>query len=204
MKQQSWLAGGRAGKSNFSDALLLRRFLAVMMMWGLIVHGAAAEPQSYAGQEQRQIKALSLGEVQDYLAGRGMGLAKAAELNHYPGPLHVLALAEQLDLSVEQRVRSEQIFQAMQAAAKKLGTELVAQERKLDQQFAAGTITHAELGELLRKIGELYGRLRTVHLQAHLEQRAILTASQITRYDVLRGYVHDTGSANGDTHSHHH
>ena len=39
---------------------------------------AAAQHHSpYAGQEDRTVKALSAQEVADYLAGRGMGLAKA-------------------------------------------------------------------------------------------------------------------------------
>ena len=40
----------------------------------------------YAGQESREIKSLSPAEVDGYLAGAGMGFAKAAELNGYPGP----------------------------------------------------------------------------------------------------------------------
>jgi hypothetical protein len=35
---------------------------------------------SYAGQQSRDIKALSEEEVQGYLAGAGMGFARAAEL----------------------------------------------------------------------------------------------------------------------------
>ena len=35
----------------------------------------------------------------DLRAGRGMGLALAAELNGYPGPAHVLELADKLDLA---------------------------------------------------------------------------------------------------------
>jgi hypothetical protein len=39
----------------------------------------------YAGQEKREIKALSAEDIEGYLTGQGMGFAKAAELNHYPG-----------------------------------------------------------------------------------------------------------------------
>jgi len=56
--------------------------------------------RTYAGQETRKIKALSEDQIQGYLAGSGMGLAMAAELNHYPGPKHVLELAEKLQLLV--------------------------------------------------------------------------------------------------------
>src|SRR5262245_46650234 len=49
--------------------------------------GSSAQTASpYAGQEQRAIKALSDEEIRDLLEARGMGLAKAAELNPYPGP----------------------------------------------------------------------------------------------------------------------
>ena len=47
----------------------------------------------YAGMTTRQVKALSEQQVADLRAGRGMGLALAAELNGYPGPMHVLELA---------------------------------------------------------------------------------------------------------------
>ena len=43
-----------------------------------------------------EVNALSPDEVQQYLAGAGMGYAKAAELNHFPGPMHVLELADKL------------------------------------------------------------------------------------------------------------
>jgi hypothetical protein len=44
----------------------------------------------YAGQQARSIKALSDEEIAALRKGEGMGMAKAAELNGYPGPVHVL------------------------------------------------------------------------------------------------------------------
>ena len=90
---------------------------------------SAVQPASYAGQEQREIKALSPEEIQDYLAGKGMGLAKAAELNRYPGPAHVLELAEELLLDAEQKIRSAAIFNAVQADAARQGSLLVEKEQ---------------------------------------------------------------------------
>ena len=166
----------------------------VLVLGGILVlisalEGAAAPPASpYVGQESREIKALSPEEVQDLLSGRGMGRAKAAELNQYPGPRHVLELADQLGLSAAQRAETEQIFEAMQAEASRLGTEIVARERELDGRFAAGTITAPELERLLDELGTLEGRLRMVHLRAHLAQRDVLTPAQRRKYEVLRGY----------------
>jgi hypothetical protein len=64
---------------------------------------ADAPPTPYAGQQTRAIKALSDDDIASLLKGEGMGMAKAAELNGYPGPIHVLALAPQLKLTEPQR-----------------------------------------------------------------------------------------------------
>ena len=83
-----------------------------------LLSGAAwAQSQSpYVGQQFREIKALSPQEISDYLSGKGMGLAKAAELNGYPGPAHVLELATQLHLTADQKVKTEALFKRMQGA----------------------------------------------------------------------------------------
>ena len=112
----------------------------------LLLTGAAAWAASespYSGQQAREIKALSSAEVQDLLAGKGMGLAKAAELNGYPGPAHVLELAAQLHLSREQEAQTQALHARMQAAAKASGTQLVEAEGELDAMFRSGTVTPA-------------------------------------------------------------
>lgn len=150
-------------------------------------------PSPYAGDVTRPIKALSGAEIDAYLTGAGMGLARAAELNHYPGPRHVLDLADSLDLSAEQREQTRAIFDAMQAQAISLGRELVARERSLDSLFAAGTIDENTLHGALRAIGERQAELRFVHLRAHLQTKALLTPQQIRHYDRLRGYAEAAG-----------
>ena len=72
----------------------------------LLVSSAASAQTPYAGMQTRGIKALSDSQIGDLQAGRGMSLALAAELNGYPGPLHVLELADKLGLSAEQRGKS--------------------------------------------------------------------------------------------------
>jgi hypothetical protein len=76
--------------------------LAIACAGAVQAEAPAASPhagQPHAGQQQRAIKALSAGDVAGLLAGSGAGFAKAAELNGYPGPLHVLELANELRLS---------------------------------------------------------------------------------------------------------
>jgi len=148
--------------------------------------GEALSPRS--GQVGREIKALSKEEIDGYISGDGMGFAKTAELNHYPGPRHVLELASQLRLSGEQRKRTQAIFESMKSQAMSLGKQLVEKEQLLDSRFAEGTISNAELERLVTEISVIQGKLRAVHLRAHLAQRVALTQDQITLYDSLRGY----------------
>jgi hypothetical protein len=155
----------------------------------LAVAGAPAGSSPYAGERNRDIKALAPDELDDLRLGRGMGLAKAAELNSYPGPLHVLELADQLGLSAAQRAATEALVARMKAEAQRIGAELIAAEHALDRAFAERRIDDATLKEKLAAIAVLQGELRFVHLRTHLAQAALLTPAQIRQYDVLRGYA---------------
>jgi Spy/CpxP family protein refolding chaperone len=166
----------------------------------LAVPVLADNPTPYAGQQTRQIKALSNDDVAALLKGEGMGFAKAAELNGYPGPKHVLDLADRLKVTPDQRQQIEAIFDKMSAAAKPLGAELVDRERTLDRLFQKSEITPDRLAQETAAIGDLQGRLRSVQLSAHLETRALLSADQITLDEQLRGYGDPAAPA---MHQHH-
>ncbi|HEY0097437.1 MAG TPA: periplasmic heavy metal sensor [Pyrinomonadaceae bacterium] len=149
----------------------------------------AQQPSVYAGEERREIKSLSREEIEQLLQGHGMGLAKAAELNHYPGPRHVLELGERLKLTPEQRTATEGAFARMREEAMRLGRQIVARERELDAMFAKGEIDAGKLRASTAEIARLQGNLRAAHLAAHLETRRILSPQQIAKYDELRGYA---------------
>lgn len=149
----------------------------------------AVQQSPYVGLEERPIKALSDQDRERLLAGHGMGLALAAELNRFPGPKHVLELSDDLQLSADQVRETEVIFAEMSETAQRLGRDVVTQEAYLDERFASGEIDEAQLSRLVREIGRLRGELRLVHLRAHLAMRAAMTETQIARYDHLRGYA---------------
>jgi hypothetical protein len=179
-----------------------------MLFWGvlavLMVPAWALTQQyhtPYAGQEKRLVKTLADEERQALLGGQGMGLAKAAELNHYPGPRHVLDLAAQLQLSTAQRAETQQIYDRMHREAVRLGTLIVDKEQELDQLFAIQAVNLDTLRSLTRQIAQLQGELRLVHLQAHVEMKQLLSREQIERYDALRGYATPLETA---PHSGHH
>ena len=160
---------------------------------------ATTPDQPYAGLHEREIPALSEQRVADLLAGRGLGYALTAELNHYPGPMHVLVLAEELELSSDQREQVEGIQAAMHERGRSLGRLLVDLERKLDLAFEEGSIDASRLERLTGEIGAVDARLRAAHLLAHVRTRALLTPQQVHSYDELRGYS-SPRHGHGETH----
>ena len=163
---------------------------------------AAAGARPYAGQHTRAITTLSAEDIQALLAGQGWGLAKPAELNGFPGPLHVLELDKELALTPQQRLRVQASFERMKRRAVVLGPRYVEAERALDQAFRSGRVDTRVLAQRLRAAEQARARLRAVHLEAHLETTPVLTPEQRKRYAELRGY----GSGEGHPHhpGHHH
>ena len=155
----------------------------------LLISAAAANAQTpYAGMQTRSIKALSEQQVADLSAGRGMGLALAAELNGYPGPVHVLELVDKLNLSADQRASVQRLFDSMKAEALPLGAKLLEQEADLDKQFATHTVTLDSLKASTAAVAATQGALRETHLKYHLSMVAVLSPGQTQRYAELRGY----------------
>lgn len=162
-------------------------------------HGDGTKAASpYAGQRSRDIKALSESEIKDLLEGAGMGFAKAAELNRYPGPSHALEHASALGLSAEQRRALEHLLGQHKAAARKLGRDVVELERELDGLFARRAASAEAIDALLEKLARAHARLRGEHLKTHLDTTALLTADQVERYVRVRGYA----SASANAHRH--
>jgi Spy/CpxP family protein refolding chaperone len=170
----------------------MNRAVLLVSLVAIAASAAAAQaPSPYAGQEQRSIKALSADEVRDLIEGRGLGLAKAAELNSYPGPLHVLEIADQLALSDAQITATKSLHSSMRDKARHVGALIIEAERNLDRAFAAGSIDGMELRTRVNAIATLQAELRVAHLEAHLAQRRVLAPEQVVRYNALRGYDSD-------------
>jgi Spy/CpxP family protein refolding chaperone len=131
---------------------------------------------------------LSADKSADYLSGAGMGYAKAAELNHYPGPMHVLELADKLGLSEEQRAKTKQLMDEHKRHARAIGAELVEAERAVEGLFKKGNVDEATLARAVREAAALEGEYRLSHLETHRRMRALLTQAQVRRYDELRGH----------------
>jgi len=177
---------------------------AVLLTFLLVPCAATAAEQSpYSGEEQRQVKSLSTQEVESLRNGGGMGFAKLAELNHYPGPRHVLDLSDELKLSPSQLAETESLYEEMRLNAVAVGEELLAAESQLDRSFEDGSITRQSLEAALLEIGEIRARLRYIHLEAHLRQKQLLGSDQISAYDLLRGYQGTASDHNEHQGGHH-
>ncbi len=164
----------------------MRRAVAVALF--LIAGSALAQHQPYAGQQAREIKALSPDEVQQYLSGAGMGYAKPAEMNRFPGPMHVLELADKLALTPEQRARTQLLMDTHKAEARAIGAKRVESERAIEMLFRSGSLDDATLAKGVREAAALEGEYRLAHLETHRRMRALLSDEQVARYAQLRGY----------------
>ena len=162
-------------------------------------HGGHGNPSHspYAGQEKRAVTSLSEGDIAALKAGAGWGLAKPAELNGYPGPLHVLEMADRIGLTGEQRAKVHSLYEQMKARAIPAGEQYIAAEQALDAAFRSGSIDKSMLADRLTAAEAAKARLRAVHLEAHLETVPLLSPEQRRNYIALRGY---DGHAGHDRH----
>jgi hypothetical protein len=81
-----------------------------------------------------------------------------------------------------------------------LGRRIVEKETELDGKFADGSIEPSSLEKLITEIALLEAQIRHVHLNAHLEQKALLDDRQIRRYAQLRGYQPAHSNKHGHSH----
>ena len=159
-----------------------------LLILSALLIGCDTARSPYAGLESRPIKALSEAQTAGYLAGEGMAMALAAELNGYPGPKHVLEHAAALQLTPAQHEAVANMFATMQNEAVALGEAIIEQEAQLNARFAERRADEAGLRAAVREIARLQGELRITHLKWHLKTLPLLTPEQAARYEELRGY----------------
>ena len=164
----------------------------------LLATGSVLAESPYAGMQSRSVKALSEQQIADLNAGRGMGMALAAELNGYPGPSHVLELADRLELTPDQISAARSLFESMKRESIPLGARLIEQESDLDRLFASRSITPESLRAATTAVAQTQGQLRETHLKYHLSTAVLLEPGQLQRYAGLRGYEGGTAA-----HQHH-
>lgn len=142
----------------------------------------------YIGQENRLIKSLSAHDLESIKKGKGWGLAKAAELNGVPGPLHLLEMKKEIALSSNQIKKIEKLYEEMKTQAIAEGKTLISLERELNLLFSDNSVTNKKLKNILERVSKSYSDLRYIHLSAHIKASKFITSEQTKNYNKLRGY----------------
>jgi hypothetical protein len=128
---------------------------ALLLVVGLFGATGEAAANPYAAETSREIKSLSSADIAGLLAGKGAGLAKAAELNGYPGPAHVLELAGPLMLDPNQLLATRNLMTAHRERAGRLGAELLASELTLDRLFSERRVDADSVDQATRQVGNI-------------------------------------------------
>lgn len=160
----------------------------VAITWANLVVADQAKHTQYAGQEKRAIKSLSDEDIAELERGGGWGMAKAAELNGLPGPLHLLELKNEIGLTNDQLDEIQTLYNQMKEQAIEHGKRFIMLEKELEERFQSNPPTDTELNTMLQAIGQVRSQLRFIHLSTHLKTPRILTEQQIQTYNQLRGY----------------
>jgi Spy/CpxP family protein refolding chaperone len=119
-------------------------------------------------------------------AGRGFGMAFAADQNGYPGPMHVLELKERLKLSAEQEAKTLHLMHAMFAESTPKSARLLEAEATLRRLFAERTADAAAVRAAVDAAERARRDVRLVHLLTHLKTRDLLTEEQRRLYHEVR------------------
>ena len=143
----------------------------------------------YAGFERREIKALSAEQMRQLDTGAGMALAQPAELNGWPGPMHVLEHADALALTAPQRDATQALMRTRKQRAVLLGRDVIAAEKALDAAFAQRQVNDTTLRQLTAAAAERMAALRAEHLATHIAQTRLMEPTQVALYQQLRGYT---------------
>ena len=161
------------------------------MVLAILMGSGVASAERLPEQVPSNIRSLSAEEIRGLRDGEGMGLARAAELNGYPGPTHVLEAAREgkIHLDAEQQQAIEAIRAAMKAEAQALGRQILALEAALEAGFRERRLTEAELTHQIEEIGSRRAALRLAHLRAHFFTAGLLRPEQIEHYTQFRGYA---------------
>jgi Spy/CpxP family protein refolding chaperone len=120
------------------------------------------------------------------LNGDDNGMAACAESNGYPGPKHVLDLAERLALTARQKHDLREIYDDMNTRARALGKMIVKIEEELNYAFNSGMLSQESAADDAESVGKMRGTLRGVHLSAHIRTKELLTKKQLEQYAAFR------------------
>ena len=164
-------------------------------------HGRADSASAGSGQGMQSgpmLSGISEGEKEALLQGSGLGAGMIAMMNGYPGPKHVHEMGDELELTAEQREKIGTLFAERKASFVEMGRELVEKDEALTTMFASGQVNTKDVEKLSTEIGELQGRLRAGHLNAHVLTWEALTPAQRDKLASMQGMHGGRGMHQGE------
>ena len=102
-------------------------------------------------------------------------MALPAELNRYPGPRHVLEVADKLGPSPEQEAETRRLFERMQVGSRAARRRAGRQGGGARAAVRVGRCGRAALRAVVTEAARLRGELRLAHLKYHLVMRQLLS-----------------------------
>jgi Spy/CpxP family protein refolding chaperone len=120
------------------------------------------------------------------LAGSETGQVRPADANGFPGPRRLLELEKDLTLTPGQKKSLLTLAEETQKRAAELGKRIVRVEEEQYDAFRTGLVSEQSVREDAEQIGRLRGKLRGIHLVAHLKAKKLLTADQRALYRKLK------------------
>lgn len=169
---------------------------------GMQGQGMHAGMRQGGGMGGGMLGGMTDAEKEALRAGEGLGAGRLAMQAGYPGPKHVLAQGDELELSAAQKERIGTIFAEAKASFARMGAELVQKEEALEAMFAAGDVDVGDMTKLAAEIGELTGELRAGHLAAHVRTKEALTPAQLEKLPAMAGANGAMGQGMGEGHRH--
>ncbi len=146
------------------------------------MHEGGGEAGMQAGmQGGGMLGGISQAEKEALRSGAGLGAGRLAMMNGYPGPKHVLEMADELELTAAQKESIGKIFAEAKASFAQMGARLVEKEEALEAMFASGSVDVKDVEKRAKEIGELQGALRAGHLNAHVRTKQELSPAQLEK-----------------------
>ncbi len=145
-----------------------------------------AQTDSISQQKTAAVKDSFLDQFNAYQTGKNRsGLQNVADHNQYPSPQKVLAWQKELKLSDRQKAAINVINNGLQRKIIEMNNFLITNERTMDSLFRYKKINNGVLIFYTNRYGLYQGELRNALLQACVKTEAILTSTQIKKYDML-------------------
>ncbi|MGI4022152.1 MAG: hypothetical protein ACRYFA_11650 [Janthinobacterium lividum] len=162
------------------------KYILVFLFFNCCFNSLKAQTDSAAQKPAAPTKELFLHKFEAYQTGKNRaGLMDVADRNQYPSPQKVLLWQKELLLNDRQKAAIGLINKEMQRKTIEMNNFLITNEGALDSLFKLKKINNGLLIFYTNRYGLYQGELRNALLQACLKTEAILTATQLKKYDTL-------------------